>query len=117
MAEKQVPKIPAPVAGDEQLEAAIQDEIRAYATNTLDKKHKNQKKTALHYATIGLFWLVVSITAIAISILAWHYLMPPCWGWLSDKQIDKVQTIIFSGAAAALLQGVARKFLNDVNSN
>mgnify|MGYP001819700520 CR=1 FL=1 len=40
MGEKKVPTIPAPKTSDEELEAAIEDEVQAFAKGTLDTKHR-----------------------------------------------------------------------------
>lgn len=60
-----------------------------------------------------LFWLVLFIVAVMIAIWSYHLLAPSCWHFLSSVQLEKIQTILFSGVTAAAISGVSKKYFLD----
>jgi hypothetical protein len=46
-------------------------------------------------------------SAIALVFVAWHYLMPAKWAWLSDAQLSTIVTFLSSGAVT----GAASRYL------
>jgi hypothetical protein len=56
---------------------------------------------------MGAVWLFFSLFAIGIVVIAWHYLMPEKWAWLSDSQLTTVKTFLASGAVT----GTAGRYL------
>lgn len=74
---------------------------------------KASHSTKRHFvrAVILVFWLLVSIAVIASVIFAWHFLAPPKWGFLSEQQLEKIQTMLFSGAGVGLAGFVSKKYL------
>ena len=67
-------------------------------------------------------WVLVAMTvAFALLFLAgivswsWHYLVHENWHWLSDQQLSKVQSVIFSGGLGAILSSVVQKQISKNN--
>jgi hypothetical protein len=64
-------------------------------------------------------WVVVSMMII-FSLLfltsliswAWHYTMPLSLHWLTDDQLSKIQSVIFSGSLGGIVSIVAQKQLS-----
>lgn len=61
-------------------------------------------------------WVLVALTVtFALLFLAgiiswsWHYLIHDNWHWLSNDQLSKVQSVIFSGGLGAILSSVVQK--------
>ena len=59
-----------------------------------------------------IFWLLIVLAVLAILIFGYHQFMPAGLHWLTERQIDKLQTIIFSGAIAGFMGNVAKRYLN-----
>lgn len=55
-----------------------------------------------------LFGAIMLITIISVAVVAWHYLTPEEWAWLSDSQLQQLSTFIFSsvviGAISSYVQ-------------
>ena len=69
------------------------------------------EKLCVDWAVIVLFWIFVGLAVLGIAIFAWHQMAPNAWGWLSERQLDKLQTILFSGALVGLGGHIARRYL------
>jgi hypothetical protein len=48
------------------------------------------------------------------SLGAWsiHYLLPVDWHWLSEVQLSKIQSILFSGGIGGVISLIAQKQLS-----
>jgi hypothetical protein len=44
-----------------------------------------------------------------ILVWLWHLLLPPSYRWLSDAEINHLQSLLFSGAISALATAIATK--------
>lgn len=76
---------------------------------TLEKIHQNNNRRWLK--TYG--WVLVTMTivfssvyVIAFLVISVHYLSP--WHWLTNEQIDKIQSILFSGGVGAIVSTIVR---------
>ncbi|MBB4285754.1 hypothetical protein [Roseospira goensis] len=64
-------------------------------------------------------WAVVALTAIiaavfgaAIVVWAVHHLAPESWRWLTEQQLSKIQSLVFSGTLGAIVSAVLQKQLS-----
>jgi len=69
-------------------------------------------------------WLVLLLTVMfALSFLAafliWglHYTGKSEWLWLKDSQLDKIQSVLFSGGMGAIISGIIRAQLAKTKAN
>ena len=60
-------------------------------------------------AVVLLFWLCFGLIVLSVCTWTWHFLVPSEWHWLDKDQLDKLQTILFTLAAASGLKTVAKK--------
>jgi hypothetical protein len=77
-----------------------------------DHGRRERVRDHLLRAVLIIFWLLIALTVSAILIYGYHQFMPTGWHWLTERQIDKLQTIIFSGAIAGFMGNVAKRYLN-----
>jgi hypothetical protein len=86
---------------------------RNYDEEAKEADHDRREKVRTHLlnAVILVFWLLVALAITAIFAFAWHYLTPVKWAFLSQQQLDKVQTMLFSGAGVGLAGFVSKKYL------
>jgi len=86
------------------------ENLEAEATRN---KH-NRKQRILHhvsFAMVIVFWVAVLLALGAIVSWAWHFLTPEHKHYLTPEQINKIETVIFTGATASLVQAYAKKHL------
>lgn len=55
---------------------------------------------------VGLTVFFAFLFILSLGFWAWHYLMPERWGWMSETQLSKVQSIIFSGSLGAIVSTI-----------
>ena len=69
--------------------------------------------TAVGIATVCLiiFFAVIFIMSLGAWIM--HQVMPESYFWLSEAQLSKIQSVIFSGAIGAVVTSYAQKHMND----
>ena len=78
------------------------------------------QEEANHLLWLKAYGLVVTLFLICFAILflgslgAWslHYLLPCDWHWLSDDQLSKIQSILFSGSIGGVVSLIAQKQLS-----
>jgi hypothetical protein len=113
-------RIPAS-AGEETESASVtgdvegQKEAAAVAAGTLEKESKRAEQSRterlrnhVNRAAIGAVWLFFSLFSAGIVVVAWHYLMPEKYAWLSDSQLTVVKTFLASG----VITGTAGRYLS-----
>ena len=71
-------------------------------------KQGNDKRWLIVYG-----WILVAVTVVFATIflgafIVWsiHYLT--CWGWLVEGQLNKIQSILFSGGMGAVVTTIIR---------
>lgn len=76
-------------------------------------KRQNDKRWLEHYGwiVVCLTWFFAIIFAIAVLCWTWHYLAPANWQWLDEAQLNKIQSILFSGGLGAVVSGMVRQQL------
>lgn len=82
-----------------------QKEAAGFAAGTLEEASRRaehgrseQLRTHIHRAVLCGVWLGCVLFVLALLIVAWHYLAPERFGWLSADQLGIVKTFLFSGA-------------------
>lgn len=56
-----------------------------------------------------LMSVVIYLVIIAVVALSWHYVFPAWLGWLTESQINSLQTFLFSGAVTGSVLGYFRQ--------
>lgn len=111
---KTVPRIPEPPLGGFDTNADKESALLASGNyeEEAKKNHHNRSeliKDNLHYASIGVIWLIVAALAVFGISFVIHLATP--WGWLPDKQLHDIQNILFSGLLAGVLSSHFRQYL------
>lgn len=77
---------------------------------TQDKRNRLAFKKAtgrlIVWSVYG-FWLVL---ALAFGVWAFHYITP--WCFLSDDQLTKIQSVIFSGTLGAVIATLSKNYID-----
>ncbi|MDQ6869142.1 MAG: hypothetical protein M3178_12355 [Pseudomonadota bacterium] len=101
---------PASITGD----AEGQKEAAAVAAGTLEEESKRAEhrrterlRNHVNRAAIAAVWLFFLLFAFGIVAVAWHYLTPEKYAWLSDSQLTTLKTFLASGA----ITGTAGRYL------
>ncbi|AXE93949.1 hypothetical protein [Paraburkholderia terricola] len=63
----------------------------------------------INKATIWLFWVIALSLLIGIVAYSWHMVTPDAWHFLSEKQLDKLQTVLGSAVLSSALTGYVNK--------
>lgn len=67
------------------------------------------KHTIFQIVRIGL-WVVGIIMLAIIIVLAWHFLTPKCWRWLSPDELHNLERILFSSVILSLAGKYFKKY-------
>ncbi len=75
-------------------------------------KDENTLKLLRHSGPIAVFfmWFFALVFVASISVWLFHFLTP--WGWLTDLQLSKIQTVVFSGSLGALVSAFVQKHIS-----
>lgn len=61
----------------------------------------------------GTQWFVrtiIFVTILIVLVVAWHYVMPTGWGWLTEDQLGHLRTFIFSGAVISAVSSHIQRY-------
>ena len=65
------------------------------------------------YSVLCVLMIVLGLVVIGIIVcLAAHYFFPESWHWISQQQIDRLETIAASSVVTALSAEIGRRFAN-----
>lgn len=81
-------------------------EAAAVASGQYDEREEarsDRLRHHVHLVMVCAIWAAAALVGFAVFSVAWHYLMPPQWEWLTDSQLNKLQTFLFSGFAGAII--------------
>lgn len=106
--ESSIPPIP-PERTPER-DAQAQQEVKALEQRELDateRRQEHQRREVLRtvfarcvgYIVALMFFLI----AVALVVVAWHYLAPSAWHWMDDEALGTVSTVLFSGTLYVFL--------------
>lgn len=83
--------------------------------NDLDQvRYKNDRRWLTTYGFILVSMTVIFAAIFGVSLIVWtvHYVTP--WCWLSTAQLDKIQSVLFSGGMGAVISGVIRSQMEKI---
>jgi hypothetical protein len=109
--------IPTPVLPDKADERANKEALAFQSGENLESEAKaNQHerserlKNNISQALIVLFWLaILAFLAITVSWL-YHLLIPPSYHYLSEAQLDKIQTVITAIVFSSAVRAIGREY-------
>ncbi|MCH9845846.1 MAG: hypothetical protein K0U39_10115 [Alphaproteobacteria bacterium] len=85
--------------------------VEAKRNSQLAKHWGERRTTVIGYYAMWAILIVSSFVLIsAIIVWGWHNLVNENYHFLTDMQIDKIQTVLFSGAVATLFSNAVRTF-------
>lgn len=78
-----------------------------------DRKGRNSLLVLRNSGVLAVcfMWLFAAVFCAALLVWLAHYLLPDQYLWLSDEQLSKIQAVIFSGSAGALVSAFAQKHM------
>lgn len=113
MSDREPPDVPEPdLSHGFSWEGDDSSEREAKEWTKLDQVRERNDTLWLQVYGLLLVSVTVVLSALFIASLvawAWHYLAPSCWGWLTENQLGKVQSILFSGGMGAIVSAIAKK--------
>jgi hypothetical protein len=88
-----------------------------------DWEHESQLRGQETRNQVWFLWaygiaIVIFLSVFALlflgSLIAWslHYLLPMCYHWLTDDQLSKIQSVLFSGSIGGVISVMAQKHLS-----
>jgi len=63
-------------------------------------------------ATVVLIVFFVLVFIFSLGFWIWHQLMPCQYLWMTEAQLSKVQSVIFSGSIGAIVSAYVRKHIS-----
>jgi len=74
-------------------------------------KDENTLQLLRHSGKIAVFlmWFFALVFVASMGTWLFHFLTP--WGWLTELQLSKIQTVVFSGSLGALVSAFAQKHI------
>ncbi len=75
-----------------------------------DKRNRLQFKKASGRLIVWSTYLFWAILVAGLMVWCWHYLTP--WPFLTEPQLSKVQSVIFSGTLGAVVSSLAKGYLS-----
>ena len=107
--EPSIPRIP-PEQTPER-DAQAKEEVKALKEqrefDATERRQEHQRREVLRtvfargvgYIVALMFFLI----AVALVVVAWHYLAPSDWHWMDDEALGTVSTVLFSGTLYVFL--------------
>lgn len=119
------PSIPAPPDAGQfndsraRAEQAFVNSKAESPTNWSERARGNQfrrdeaLRSCFFYGIAALIVIVVLLLASALIVWVWHLVGPPQLRWLTESEIEKLQVLVFSGAASSLATVIGRRVLDE----
>ena len=111
---------PVPAPDVDEREFGWADDALALKENTNwnnEERLSNQRNVndlrflrVLGYVIPVLLAFFALLFALSLAFWSWHYLTP--WDWLTENQLAKIQSVIFSGTLGAMVSTMFRKQLS-----
>lgn len=83
--------------------------------STLDELKERNSRWWLHVYGVVLVTATLALSLLFLASLvswSWHYIGPSKCHWLTPIQLDKIQSVLFSGGMGAILSSIVQKHLN-----
>lgn len=88
----------------------VQNEPRLDVVQTAHQKNQVAVITHSGYLIIGAMYFFAFLFFLALGSWTYHYIMPESWHWMTEAQLGKIQSIIFSGSLGAITTSIAAKY-------
>lgn len=98
-------------------EAAVQTRTRGLLSDWTERAKTNQIKRdeMLRHCFFGAVAIIIIAAALillcAMLIWSWHLMTPDRYHWLDTDQLEKLQTVVFSGAVSSLATMIGKRIL------
>ena len=78
-----------------------------------NQRNKNQLRWLKLYGflVVVLTCLFTSMFVFGLVAWTWHYVTPASWAWLTENQLSKIQSVIFSGSLGAIVSAIVQRQL------
>jgi len=94
-----------------------QQELKTWGEDSFERiRRANDERWLRAYGWIVLVLTVVFSSAFALAFLVWGLHYTTTWVWLEDWQLDKIQSVLFSGGMGAIVSGIIRTQLGKTRS-
>jgi hypothetical protein len=110
--------VPPPAASDTTFvgeDQKAQREAVALANDDLEEeaarrefKRNEAFKNSLSMGLQVIFWICLIFLVVA-GVIWWHLVTPPQWHFLSDAQIDHIQSLLLGGATSGIASGYVKR--------
>lgn len=66
------------------------------------------------YGIVVMIMTIVFTFIFGVSLIVWslHYILPESCLWLSEEQLSKIQSVLFSGGMGAIVSSIIKKQLD-----
>lgn len=92
---------------------AFQDEsLEEQSQKAQHKRREVFRDLFLRAACIG-FWAAFGGALVLFLYWIIHLMLPLCWHWATPEQLDKIQTLLFTGAMATVVTIMRKTYLDD----
>ncbi len=99
-----IPPIPALPQGDDKknMEALLYEgQVNEHCRQEKFKKHKS-------WIALVLVWSVLIGIVFMSGVWLWHLITP--WSWLNHDQLNRLETILFSGVISSLISPFIKRY-------
>jgi len=94
-----------------------QQELKAWGEDSFERiKRTNDERWLRAYGWIVLVLTVIFSAAFAVAFFVWVWHYTTSLTWLEDWQLDKIQSVLFSGGMGAIVSGIIRTQLGKVRT-
>jgi len=104
-----------PEAAPQWAKSAAETEDKKWDTLE-DIRLSNDSRWLRAYGWIVLILTIFFSTAFSLAFLIWGLHYTTSWTWLEDWQLDKIQSVLFSGGMGAIVSGIIRTQLGKARS-
>lgn len=101
----------ASASGAKPSEQSLQEAQLYEEAKRLDSRRSQKVKDELFWCLRTALRTITVLILAAVTVWAWHLVMPDRWRWLSAEDRDLLQTILLSGALSAAATAAAKKVL------
>ena len=76
-----------------------------------EREHARHQKFRdnINKATLWIFWMIAISLLLGVATYAWHLMTPETWHYLTEKQLDKLQTLLGSAVLSSALTGYVNR--------
>lgn len=90
------------------LEKSKSENVEILEGNT---SFKNKEDKHFHWVRILFIWVASIILMVMGGIMAWHFIAPTKWRWLSEQEIVNLKNMAVTGILGAVLGKFGNKIM------